>query len=86
MKINKLAQAGTIESNDCLIQVSPSDTVEVEIDSIVIEKFGEAIYDTILGFLDAEDIICKVKIIDKGAYDYTVRARLITALRRAIDE
>lgn len=86
MKIKKLAQAGTIESNDCLITVSPSDKVEIEIDSIVFEKFGEAIYDTILGLLDAEDVVCKVSIVDKGAYDYTVRARLITALRRSIDE
>lgn len=81
----KLAQAGTIESNDCLIMVSPSEEVVIEIESIVFEKFGDAIEKTIRSVLDEQQVVCKVKIIDKGAYDYTVRARLITALRRAYE-
>ncbi len=81
----KLAQAGTIESNDCLVMVSPSQETVVEIESIVFEKFGDAILNTINEVLTEQSVVCKVKIIDKGAYDYTVRARLITALRRAYE-
>jgi citrate lyase subunit gamma (acyl carrier protein) len=81
----KLAQAGTIESNDCLVMVSPSETLIIEIESIVFEKFGDAIEQTIQEVLIEQNKVCKVKIIDKGAYDYTVRARLITALRRAYE-
>lgn len=81
----KLAQAGTIESNDCLVMVSPSEEIIVDIESIVFEKFGDAIHETIMGVLKEQNVVCKVRIIDKGAYDYTVRARLITALRRAYE-
>lgn len=81
----KLAQAGTIESNDCLVMVSPSEEIIVDIESIVFEKFGDAIHETIMAVLKEQNVVCKVRIIDKGAYDYTVRARLITALRRAYE-
>ncbi len=82
----KFAQAGTIESNDCLVMISPSEKLVIEIESIVFEKFGNAIEQVVRDVLSEQETICKVKIVDKGAYDYTVRARVITALRRAKDE
>ncbi|QVK21131.1 citrate lyase acyl carrier protein [Mycoplasmatota bacterium] len=82
----KIAQAGTIESNDALVIVSPSDKLIVEIDSIVFDKFGDAINQVIVDTLKEHQITCKVVVKDKGAYDYTIKARLITALRRAQNE
>jgi len=82
----KIAQAGTIESNDCLIIVSPSEETIIEIESIVYDKFYDAIYKVISNTLKKEKVICKVFVQDKGAYDYTIKARLLTALRRAQDE
>jgi len=82
----ELSQAGTIESNDCLVMISPSEKLVIEIESIVFEKFGNAIEQVVRDVLNEQKTICKVKVVDKGAYDYTVRARVITALRRAKNE
>lgn len=78
-----VASCGSIESNDCLITVQPYDSLKIEIESIVFEQFGEQIEKVIKDTL-AEMKINKllVKINDKGALDYTVKARLITAISR----
>jgi len=39
----KIGVAGTVESNDCLITVEESDELEIIIESIVMEFFGEQI-------------------------------------------
>lgn len=86
MKINKVAKAGTLESNDALIMVMPNDNagVEVEIESIVMKQFGEQIKKVILEKateLKLDGV--KIQIQDKGALDYTLKARLATAVARA---
>ena len=79
----KKAQAGSVESNDVLITVSESDTLEISITSIVSAFFYDHIYQVIKSTL-AELNINKIKVeaIDKGALDYTIKARLITAIER----
>ncbi|WP_097027317.1 citrate lyase acyl carrier protein [Clostridium peptidivorans] len=86
MKINKVAKAGTLESNDALIMVMPNDNtgVEIEIESIVMKQFGEQIKKVILEKateLKLDGV--KIQIQDKGALDYTLKARLATAVARA---
>lgn len=86
MKINKVAKAGTLESNDALIMIMPNDNtgVEVEIESIVMKQFGEQIKKVILEKateLKLDGV--KIQIQDKGALDYTLKARLATAVARA---
>lgn len=86
MRINKIAKAGTLESNDILIMVAPQDGdgIDVELESIVMEQFGEDIEKTIkekLRDLGVSGI--KVKAQDKGALDYTIKARVETAVQRA---
>lgn len=77
------ASAGTLSSNDCLITVEPSETLEISIESIVFEAFGEQIEHVIRGVLKQLKIKkLKVSIQDKGALDYTIKARLITAIHR----
>lgn len=80
----KIAIGGSLESSDCLITVKPHNTTEIEIDSIVFKQFGDQIKTVILNTLK-EFNVENVKIIcqDKGALDYTIRARLITALKRS---
>ncbi|KZL93218.1 citrate lyase acyl carrier protein [Clostridium magnum] len=87
MIINKIAKAGTLESNDILIMVMPNENggIELELESIVIKQFGNQIKKTILDKvqeLGVEDIVIKVQ--DKGALDCTIRARVQTAIERAI--
>lgn len=87
MKINKVAKAGTLESNDIMIMVMPNEKsgVELQLESIVMKQFGNQIKSTILEKIkqmNVEDIIIKAQ--DKGALDYTIKSRVQTAIERAI--
>lgn len=87
MKITKVAKAGTLESNDILIMVLPNDSgkVELELESIVMQQFGDVIKEVILHKVKEMGIeSITIKAEDKGALDYTIGARLETAIKRAI--
>lgn len=85
--IIKTAQAGTLESSDIMISVTPGSEdsgVVIEIESIVMAQYGDDIR------LTLENVIAEqgytdlyVKALDRGALDCTIRARLLTALVRA---
>ncbi len=75
--------AGTTESSDCLIQVSQSETIKITIESVVFDQFGDQIYDVLFGVLQQYNLNkIHVECFDKGALDYTIKSRLITALKR----
>ncbi len=79
----KIGVAGTVESNDCLITVEESDELEISIESIVMEFFGEQIKKVIVDTLSELKIkTIKVTCNDKGALDYTIKSRLVTAIKR----
>lgn len=86
MKVNKVAKAGTLESNDILIMVMPNDKpgIEIELESIVMKQFGDQIH-KVLSYkakkLGLDGV--KIQAQDKGALDYTIEARLETAVNRA---
>lgn len=87
MKVSKIAKAGTLESNDILIMVMPNENggIELELESIVMKQFGAQIKKTILdkvAELGVENLTIKAQ--DKGALDYTIKARVQTAIERAI--
>ncbi|GAA0181035.1 citrate lyase acyl carrier protein [Clostridium sediminicola] len=87
MKIKKTSKAGTLESNDILVMVFPNDDkgIELELESIVIKQFGEQIRKVILNKIkemEIEDILIKVQ--DKGALDFTIAARVETAIKRSL--
>lgn len=75
--------AGTYESSDCLIHVSPSDTTTITIESVVFDQFGDAIKQVLSTTLQEHGITdVLVECLDKGALDYTIKSRLETALKR----
>ncbi len=79
----KTAQAGSVESNDCLVTVSEASANEIVISSIVDAFFHSQIENVIKSTLEELSINnVKVEIMDKGALDYTIKARLVTALER----
>ena len=87
MKITKVAKAGTLESNDILIMVMPNDSgeVELELESIVMQQFGDVIERVILHKvkeMGVEGIAIKAQ--DRGALDYAISARVETAIKRAM--
>lgn len=82
----KNAIAGTLESGDILIQLSPAQEkgLTVNLDSTVGNRFGNQIRAVItetLHGLGIEDAI--VDATDKGALDCTIRARVTAAAVRA---
>jgi citrate lyase subunit gamma (acyl carrier protein) len=88
MKIVREALAGTLESSDLMVRVGPlDDGLEVVLQSEVIHQFGEQIEavvrETLARLGIAEGLIV---IEDKGALDCVVRARVQTAVQRAVDE
>lgn len=81
--LKKIGIAGSVESNDALITVESNNKLEIVITSIVDAFFHEQIEKVIkdtLKELKLENI--KVVCQDKGALDYTIKARLITAIAR----
>ncbi len=79
----KPISVGTLESSDCLITIKPHHETKIEIDTIVHEAFFDHIKKRIEASLQKHDlknihIICQ----DKGALDYTIQARLKTAIAR----
>ncbi|KGK91525.1 citrate lyase subunit gamma [Desulfosporosinus sp. HMP52] len=87
MKITKVAKAGTLESNDILIMVSPKDQgiIELDLESIVMQQFGEVIKQVILHKVQEMGVEgVSIKAQDRGALDCTIAARVETALNRAI--
>ncbi len=85
MKILKEALCGTLLSNDCLVSIEPGDgKITLFIESIVKDAFGEQIEKVILEKLAEMDVTsCQLKIDDKGALDYTIKARVEVAVNRA---
>ena len=89
MKLTKVAKAGTLESNDILIMVIPAEKpgIELELESIVMKQFGDQIRETILNTLKTLGVTdIRIKAQDKGALDYTIEARVETAVARASEE
>lgn len=88
MKLITTGNAGTMESNDIMITVEPSDEggVQVELTSSVYQQFGKQIIAVIretAADYGVENAL--ITAVDKGALDCTVRARVATALTRATE-
>ena len=87
MKIIHSATAGTLESSDAMISVSPGKgSIDLSISSPVIHQFGEQIRRVIMERLEALDVSdANVIVVDKGALDCTLKARLECAVLSAAD-
>ena len=85
MDIVRNAVAGTLESNDVLVSVTPGQgQLDITVQSIVLEQFGDAIRAAVEGACEDQGVTdAKVTIEDRGALDCTIRARVETALKRA---
>ena len=84
MEILKSASAGTLESSDAYVEISPADCLTLEIESVVKGQFGEEIEKATREVL-AECGIDKanVRVVDRGALECVIRARVETAAVRA---
>lgn len=86
-KVAKTAQAGSLESNDAIITIVPAESgsgVRIDIESSVLIQYGDAIKKVIEETLSGQSVSdVYVKVMDRGALDCTIRARVLAALARA---
>ena len=87
MEIYNKGIAGTLESSDAMITVEPNESgIELYVDSVVMNVYGRQIKELILNTLATLEVAkAKVTVIDKGALECTLKARLECAVYRSCD-
>ena len=88
MEIKKPAMAGTLESSDCMVTLEPNEEgIDFSLDSSVIHQFGNQIRKVAMETLSNLDITnAKISIVDKGALDCTIKARVEAAVYRSLEQ
>ena len=86
MEILKSAAAGTLESSDCLVTVEPGEGITLDLSSSVMNQYGRQIKAAVLETLERLDVKnANVTVVDKGALECTLKARVECALFRSCD-
>ena len=85
MEILKSAAAGTLESSDAMVTVEPGEGgIELELSSSVMNQYGRQIKATVLETLDRLQVASgHITVVDKGALDCTIKARVECAVFRS---
>ena len=88
MKIKQIASAGTMESSDVYVEIAPGNgQVEISLESVVAQQFGDAIEAVVLEVLQEQQITnANVRVVDRGALECVIRARVETAAMRGKGE
>ena len=84
MEILKRAFAGTMESSDAYVEIEPAEAgLQIQLESVVQAQFGEAI-DGVIREVLAEFGVnnASVRVVDRGALECVIRARVETAVLR----
>ena len=87
-EIIKIATAGTDEKSDVIVTVAPGKNgLQLEIKSVVMNQFGEAIEASVREVLAELGVAnAVVTVADRGALDCVLRARVETAVLRGMEE
>lgn len=87
MQILRDSAAGTLESGDAMVRVSPSDDLEVNVSSSVEVQYGTQVRAVIADTLRQLGVVSGwITVVDKGALDCTLRARVQAAVSRSCDQ
>jgi citrate lyase subunit gamma (acyl carrier protein) len=83
-KIIRSASAGTLESNDVFVEIEPWDQgLQLTLESLVKQQFGDAIERSVRETLAQCGVEqAKLSVVDQGALDCVLRARVETAVAR----
>ena len=86
-KIVKQAFAGTMESSDAYVEIEPGTGIELKLESVVKEQFGDAIEAVVKDVLTQCGVTdARISVVDRGALDCVIRARVETAVMRGRGE
>ena len=85
MEIVNTAIAGTLESSDAQVTVEPgTDGIQLTLSSSVMNQYGRQIKATVLETLERLGVEnAQVTVVDKGALDCTLKARVECAVFRS---
>lgn len=85
MEILKPAAAGTLESSDAQVTVEPGcGSLELSLTSSVMNQYGRQIRAVVLETLARLEVTdARVMVVDKGALDCTIKARVECAVLRS---
>lgn len=85
MEIMKPAIAGTLESSDAQVTVEPWEGgIELALTSSVMNQYGRQIRAAVLETLERLEVAsARVTVVDKGALDCTLKARVECAVFRS---
>ena len=87
MEILKSASAGTMESSDVYVQIEPAQGLDIQLESVVLNQFGDAIREVVTEVLKEQGVEnAAVRIVDRGALECVIRARVETAVLRGKGE
>ena len=80
----RLAKAGSLESNDLLVLAAPfRGELVITVKSVVQAQYGEHIEKLVREVLAEEGVEeGEIRIEDRGALDFAIRARVKTAVKR----
>lgn len=75
--------AGTMESSDVYVELEPAEKLEVQLESVVLAQFGDEIMAVVREVLQENGVEkASVRVIDRGALECVIRARVETAILR----
>lgn len=83
-------KAGIEERGDVLVTLAPGEGnsgVQIDVESTLLSMFGDQIRSSVLEVVEGyglKDV--KLAVRDQGALDYAIRARVQTAIERALKE
>lgn len=88
MEILKCASAGTMESSDVYVEIEPCDSgLDISLESVVQMQFGESIKQVVREVLSECGVDkAVVRVVDRGALECVIRARVETAVLRGKGE
>jgi len=83
LDIIKNASAGTMESSDAYVEIEPSDSLNIQLESVVLAQFGEEIIASVKDVLQQCGVEkVNVRVVDRGALECVIRARVEAAINR----
>ena len=87
MELIKSAVAGTMESSDAYVEIEPAEGLQIQLESVVAQQFGQAIKDVVRDVLAQQGVEnARIRVVDRGALECVLRARIETAIVRGKGE
>jgi len=86
-EVLKKAWAGTMESSDVYVEIEPAEKgVTIDLQSVVQAQFGASIEAAVRDVVAACGVEnAYVKVMDRGALECVLRARVETAVLRSVE-